>query len=93
MIYNYKTKQTCSSAIEIEIGDDDLLLRSVKFTGGCNGNLAGITKLVTGMNAADAAERLGGIKCGSKSTSCPDQLATAIRDALLEISKKTGEAE
>ena len=72
----YRTKGTCSSSIDIEM--DGNVIKSVIFTGGCNGNLQGISKLVEGMSAADAISRLKGIKCGFKPTSCPDQLAIAL---------------
>ncbi len=72
----YQTKGTCSSAIDIEVKDG--IIESVKFTGGCNGNLQGISSLVTGMKVEDAISKLKGIKCGFKSTSCPDQLACAL---------------
>lgn len=72
----YKTSGTCSSTIDVEVKDG--IIESVKFTGGCNGNLQGISSLVKGMKAEDAIERLKGIRCGMKSTSCPDQLAKAL---------------
>lgn len=72
----YRTKGTCSSSIDIEM--DGNVIKSVIFTGGCNGNLQGISKLVEGMPAEEAISRLKGIKCGFKPTSCPDQLATAL---------------
>ena len=72
----YKTNGTCSTAIDIEMDGD--VIRSVSFTGGCNGNLKGISSLVTGMRAQDAISRLKGIRCGFKPTSCPDQLAQAL---------------
>lgn len=72
----YKTKGTCSTAIDIEM--DGNTIKSVAFTGGCNGNLKGIASLVAGMDANDAIEKLKGIKCGFKATSCPDQLALAL---------------
>lgn len=72
----YKTKGVCSSAIDIEMDGD--IIRSVKFSGGCHGNLQGISKLVEGMKADDAISRLKGIRCGFKNTSCPDQLAQAL---------------
>ena len=72
----YRTKGTCSSSIDIEM--DGTVIKSVIFTGGCNGNLQGISKLVEGMSAEDAISRLKGIKCGFKPTSCPDQLAIAL---------------
>ena len=73
----YRTKGTCSSAIDIEM--DGNIIKSVVFTGGCNGNLQGISRLVEGMSAEDAITRLKGIKCGFKPTSCPDQLAKALK--------------
>lgn len=76
----YKTQGTCSRAIEIEIDGD--VVESVKFIGGCDGNTHGIASLVRGMNINDVIERLEGIKCGFKSTSCPDQLANALKAEL-----------
>ncbi len=72
----YKPKGVCSSAIDIDVDGD--IIRSVKFTGGCHGNLQGISKLVEGMQVEDAISRLKGIRCGFKNTSCPDQLAQAL---------------
>ena len=76
----YKTSGTCSSTIDVEVKDG--IIESVKFTGGCNGNLQGISSLVKGMKAEDAIERLKGIRCGMKSTSCPDQLAKALESMI-----------
>lgn len=76
----YMTKGTCSSAIDIEIKDG--VIDSVKFTGGCNGNLQGIAALVKGMAPEEAISRLKGIRCGFKSTSCPDQLARALESMI-----------
>ena len=76
--YTYKTSGVCSSRIAFDI-DDEGRLRNVVFTGGCNGNLKGIGALMEGMKAEEAAEKLAGIRCGFKNTSCPDQLAKAIR--------------
>ena len=78
--YNYRTSGVCSTNISFAIDDDDRL-RDVEYTGGCNGNLTGIGALVEGMKASEAADRLEGIRCGFKNTSCPDQLAKAIRAA------------
>ncbi len=78
--YNYRTSGVCSTNISFEI-DDDNRLRNVEYTGGCNGNLKGIGALVEGMKASEAADRLEGIRCGFKNTSCPDQLAKALRAA------------
>lgn len=75
-IMKYKTQGTCSSAIDIELKDG--VIESVQFTGGCNGNLKGISALVKGMTPEEAISRLKGIRCGFKSTSCPDQLARAL---------------
>lgn len=68
--------------IEIELDGD--IIKDVVFTGGCNGNLSGISKLITGMKAEDVIERLEGTKCGMNETSCPDQLSKALRQALAE---------
>ena len=76
----YKTRGTCSTQIDIEVEGD--IIKSVKFTGGCNGNLQGVSRLVEGMKAEDAIEKLRGIKCGFKPTSCPDQLSYAIEQAM-----------
>ena len=76
----YKTKGTCSTMIDVELKDG--VIDSVKFTGGCNGNTKGICKLVTGMKAEDVIATLKGTKCGMKNTSCPDQLAIALEQAL-----------
>ena len=79
----YKTSGTCSSAINLEVEGD--IIKSVPFTGGCNGNLQGISRLVEGMKVEDAISRLKGIRCGFKNTSCPDQLARALES--LEAAK------
>ena len=68
--------------IEIELDGDTI--KDVVFTGGCNGNLRGISKLIKGMNAEDVIEKLEGTRCGFKDTSCPDQLGKALRQALAE---------
>lgn len=72
----YKTNGTCSTTIHVEVDGDTIT--SVNFVGGCNGNLQGISALVQGMNIDEAISKLKGIRCGFKSTSCPDQLATAL---------------
>ncbi len=79
---HYNTKGVCSRAIDIELEGE--IIRAVKFTGGCSGNTQGVAALVVGMNAKDAIERLSGIRCGFKSTSCPDQLARALAETLDE---------
>lgn len=80
MKYNYKNNGTCSRSIDIELDGD--IIKSVKFYGGCNGNLKGISSIVEGMNVKDVIKRFKGIKCGFKDTSCPDQLAKALEEAL-----------
>ena len=77
----YQTHGTCSSSIDIELAADTTI-QSVSFPGGCNGNLKGICSLVQGMKAQDAIDKLSGIKCGMKSTSCPDQLACALKQMI-----------
>ena len=76
----YKTKGTCSTQIDLDV--EDGIVKNVKFTGGCNGNLQGVAKLVEGMKAEEVIEKLRGIKCGFKNTSCPDQLSFAIEEAM-----------
>lgn len=80
MRYTYKTAGTCSSQIDFDI--EDGRISNVSFTGGCNGNLKGISALVEGMEATRVAALLGSIRCGGKTTSCPAQLAQAITRAL-----------
>ena len=77
MELTYRTKGTCSQLIEVETEGN--IIKSVRFTGGCNGNLQGISRLVQGMDIDEAIARLDGIRCGSKPTSCPDQLARALK--------------
>lgn len=79
MQYSYKTKGTCSQMITFDVEDN--CVHNVQFFGGCNGNLKGIGALVEGMNIDDVISRVEGIKCGMKATSCPDQLAMALRAA------------
>lgn len=81
MKYTYFTQGTCSSQIDLEV-DEQGIIRDVMFYGGCHGNLQGISVLLRGMKATDAIAKLQGIRCGYKNTSCPDQLATALREAL-----------
>ena len=78
----YKTKGTCSTSIDVELKDG--VIDSVKFTGGCNGNLQGISALVKGMKPEEAISRLKGIRCGFKPTSCPDQLAHALVEMIAQ---------
>ena len=77
----YKTSGVCSSAISFDI-DDAGKVHDVKFQGGCSGNTQGVAKLVEGMPAKEVIARLEGIQCGRRPTSCPDQLATALKEAL-----------
>ena len=78
--FTYRTKGTCSSQIELEL--DGNVVHNVKFTGGCDGNLKAIPKLVEGMTVEEIESRISGIHCGFKNTSCGDQLAKACRAAL-----------
>ncbi len=78
MTYTYAPKGVCSVKITLNINDDDVI-ESVSFVGGCNGNLQGVSRLVAGRRVDDVINTLSGIKCGMKSTSCPDQLAQALR--------------
>lgn len=77
MKYSYNTKGTCSTKIDFEVENN--ILHNVSFTSGCNGNLKAISKLVEGQKVDDVIERLSGIKCGFKQTSCGDQLAEALK--------------
>jgi len=79
MHFEYKTKGTCSQFIHFEIEDNKL--KNVQYLGGCNGNLKGISSLVEGMDIDEVIARLEGTTCGMKPTSCPDQLATALKEA------------
>jgi len=79
MDYSYKTKGTCSREITFSVEEGKV--KNVQFFGGCNGNLKGIGALVEGMNIDDVIARVEGIRCGMKSTSCPDQLAQALKAA------------
>ena len=78
----YETKGTCSKAIELDVDDATGIINSVQFIGGCAGNTTGISQLVRGMKAEDVISKLEGVRCGVKPTSCPDQLAHALRLAL-----------
>ncbi len=73
----YKTEGTCSTHIELTV--EEGVIKEVAFWGGCNGNLQGISRLVKDMKVEDALTRLEGIRCGRRSTSCPDQLSKALR--------------
>ena len=79
MKYTYKTKGVCSSMIEFEIEDD--IVKNVQFKGGCNGNTQGVARLAEGRSKEELISILDGIKCGFRQTSCPDQLAQALKEA------------
>lgn len=80
MIITYKTKGVCSRTMVIEV--EDGVVKSLKATGGCDGNLQGIARLVPGMKVSDVIAKLEGVRCDGKPTSCPDQLAQALKQAL-----------
>ena len=77
-MYNYRTKGTCSSNIELEV--EDGIIKDIAFWGGCNGNLQGISRLVKGMPVEEVIKKLEGGRCGMRSTSCPDQLCKALHE-------------
>lgn len=77
MEFTYKTSGVCSRSIVIDV--EDGIVKKVKFQGGCSGNAQGISSLVVGMKIEDVIKKLEGIRCGFKSTSCPDQLAQALK--------------
>lgn len=80
MEYSYVPKGVCSRMINFEV--EDGIVKNVSFTGGCNGNLKGISSLVEGMEVEAVIKKLEGIKCGMKQTSCPDQLSEALKKTL-----------
>ncbi len=80
MTHTYRTKGVCSMQIQFDL--EDGIVRNVQFMGGCNGNTQGVAKLAEGRDAKELVEILEGIKCGFKNTSCPDQLAKAIKEVL-----------
>ncbi len=77
-MFTYKTSGVCSQKIDFDIVDGKV--HNVRFTGGCNGNLQGIGRLIEGMDVHEAISRLEGVRCGMKPTSCPDQLARALKE-------------
>ena len=81
--YTYYPKGTCSKQMEVDL--EDGVIKDVRVLGGCNGNLQGISRLVEGMEPAEAIRRLRGIRCGMKPTSCPDQLAQALKEAQAQL--------
>lgn len=82
MNYTYRTKGTCSQGIQFEIVDNKV--QNVQFIGGCSGNTQGVSRLIEGMDVHEAIARIEGIHCGPRPTSCPDQLATALKQAIAE---------
>ena len=82
MKYSYRTKGTCARTITFDL--ENGVVSNIQFEGGCNGNLKGISALAEGKNAEEIIKILSGIRCGFKSTSCPDQLATALKEAIKE---------
>ena len=78
MAYTYRTKGVCSQIITFDVEDNKV--KNVKFVGGCPGNLQGVARLIEGMDKDEAISRIEGIRCGAKSTSCPDQLAKALKE-------------
>lgn len=80
MTITYKTKGVCSRKMDIEV--ENGVVKSLKVLGGCDGNLQGIARLIPGMKVADVIAKLEGVSCGGKPTSCPDQLAQALKQAL-----------
>ena len=81
MVYKFRPQGVCSQEMRVEV-DEEGVIREMEVYGGCSGNLQGISALVKGMKAQDAIERLKGIRCGFKSTSCPDQLAKALKESM-----------
>lgn len=80
MAYQYRTKGVCARSITFDIIDG--VVTNVQFEGGCNGNTQGVSRLIEGMPVEEAIRRMEGIRCGFKGTSCPDQLAQALKEAL-----------
>ena len=90
MKFSYKTKGVCSNTIQFEIENN--ILTNVSYQGGCHGNLQGISALVEGMSVDEVIQRVKGIRCGFKDTSCPDQLAKALEAAKAKIEKAEANA-
>ena len=87
MTIQYKTKGVCSRQMNVKL-DDDGVVQAVEIIGGCHGNGPGVARLVEGMKARDAIDKMAGIKCAYKQTSCPDQLSKALTIALKEQEKR-----
>ena len=83
MTYQFRPQGVCSQVMKVDI-DDEGIIQSLEVQGGCSGNLQGNSRLVQGMKAQEAVDRLKGIRCGFKSTSCPDQLAKGLEKILAE---------
>ena len=81
MTYTFRPQGVCSQEMRVEV-DDAGIIQKMEVLGGCSGNLQGISALVRGMKVEDAIERMEGIRCGMKATSCPDQLAQALKQVL-----------
>lgn len=88
MKLEFETRGTCARRIVIDIDEETQVVRGVEFVGGCAGNTQGVASLVRGMKASEVADRLEGIQCGAKGTSCPDQLAHALRQAMEDYQKR-----
>lgn len=80
MTHTYKTSGVCAKSISFDV--EDGIVKNISFVGGCSGNTQGVAKLAEGMKAEELIERLSGIRCGFKGTSCPDQLAKAVKSVL-----------
>ena len=91
MHYTYRTQNTCSQTISMDIDGD--VVRNISFEGGCNGNLKAVSRLVDGMTVSEIEEKLTGITCGRKSTSCGDQLAHAVREAFQACQAEQAQAQ
>ena len=83
MEHVFRPRGVCSQLMRVEV--ENGIIRRLEVEGGCDGNLQGISRLVVGMEAEEAIRRLEGIRCGSKSTSCPDQLARGLKDCLSKV--------
>ncbi len=90
MVYRYKTKGTCAAFIDIDMDGD--VVRDVVFYGGCHGNLQAIPRLVRGMTYQEVKDKLEGIRCGFKPTSCPDQLVKGIEEAMAAFASASSES-
>ena len=86
MLHEHLNQGTCSILTRVEL-NDDATIKNLEVVGGCDGNLKGIMSLVHGMKAEDAIRRMKGIRCGEKPTSCPDQIAQALEEALALMNK------